>query len=133
MKNFEYFKYIQNKYDIFDKTNNVIYEKIIKLYIKYFFNPSNLLDLINFNIPYRMNKITYICMSEKSFYNICLCFNEIKKSNPNINLKNIRLVYFATQDIFQKSNIKDSILLNYKEKIIKSFDFVLDMNILLNN
>ncbi len=130
LKNFEYFKYIQNKYDIFDKANNNIYEKIIKLYIKYFLNPSNLLNLVNSNIPYHMNRITYICMSEKSFYNLCLCFSAIKKSNPDINFKNIRIVYFAIQDIFQKSNIKDKILLNFKEKITSSFEFVLDKNIL---
>jgi hypothetical protein len=126
LKNFEYFKYNTNKYDIFDKNNYKTYEKIIQLYIKYFFTPTNLLNLVNFDIPYKMNKITYICMSDKSFYNICLCFNAIKKSFPQIDLNNIRIVYFGIQDIFQRSNIKESVICDLKSKFTNSIDFVLD-------
>ena len=123
LKNFEFCKYNTNKYDIFDKNNYQIYEKIIKLYIKYFFTPTNLLDLVNLNINYKMEKITYICMSDKSFYNICMCFSTIKKTYPQINLNNIRIVYFGIQDIFQRSSIKDIVLCDFKQKIIKSINF----------
>ena len=129
LKNFETHKYNINKYDIFDKTNNQIYEKIIKLYIKYFFTPENVLEITNSNIPYKMKKITYICMSDKSFYNLTNCFWSIKKVYPEIKLNNIRIVYFGISDIFQRSNIKDNILNDYKQKLFNSIKFVYDENI----
>jgi hypothetical protein len=131
LKNFEPYKYNINKYDIFDKTNNQIYEKIIKLYIKYFLTPENLLEITNFNIPYKMKKITYICMSDKSFYNLTKCFCSIKNVYPKIKLNNVRIVYFGTPDIFQRSNIKDYVLNDYKEKIFYSIKFIYDKDIVM--
>ena len=128
LKNFEPYKYNINKYDIFDKTNNQIYEKIIKLYIKYFLTPENTLEITNSNIPYKMKKITYICMSDKSFYNLTNCFRSIKKVYPEIKLNNTRIVYFGIQDIFQRSNIKDNVLNEYKQKLFNSIKFVYDEN-----
>lgn len=128
LKNFEPYKYNVNKYDVFDKTNNQIYEKIIKLYIKYFLTPSNLLEVTNFNISFKMKKITYICMSDKSFYNLVKCFWQIKKVYPGIKLNSIRIVYFGTPDIFQRSNIKDSVLNDYKQKLFNSIKYVYDEN-----
>lgn len=128
LKNFEPYKYNVNKYDIFNKTNNQMYEKIIKIYIKYFLTPSNLLEITNSNIPFKMKKITYICMSDKSFYNIVNCFWQIKKVYPDIKLNSIRIVYFGISDIFQKSNIKDNVLNDYKQKLLNSIKFVYDKN-----
>jgi len=128
LKNYEPYKYNINKYDIFNKTNNQIYEKIIKLYIKYFLTPSNLLKITNYNIPFKMKNITYICMSDKSFYNLVNCFCQIKKVYPEIKLNNMRIVYFGIPDIFQKSNIKDNVLNDYKQKLFNSIKFVYNKN-----
>lgn len=126
ISNFELSKYKVNMYDIF-KPENEEYTKIKELYIKYFFNPENLIKLyndINMNKIKKINRITYICLSDKSFYNFCLCMREIKKSHPEINLNYIRIVYFGIQDIFQMSNIKDDMVEKYKEKFVNSFQFV---------
>ena len=131
LKNFEPYKYNINKYDIFDKSNNQIYEKIIKLYIKYFLTPQNLLDTINSNVLYKMTKITYICMSDKSFYNLTNCFWTIKKNYPEIKLNNIRIVYFGIQDIFQRSNIKPNVLNEFKNKLLNSIKFVYNNDIVM--
>jgi hypothetical protein len=125
IKNFEISKYKINIYDIFNSDNNEeSYNKIKKLYIKYFFNPSNLIELSKFNSINKINRITYICLSDKSFYNFCLCMSEVKKKYPELNLSSIRIVYFGIQDIFQRSNIKKTILDEYKEKFMNTFQFI---------
>jgi len=48
----------------------------------------------------------------------------MKRTCPSIELNNLRIVYFGIKDIFQKSNINDDTLLNYKNKFISSFKFV---------
>lgn len=130
IKNFEAYKYKTNIYDIFEP-NSKEYTKIKQLYVKYFFNPKNLIMLLKNNLITssqenfaKINRITYICLSDKSFYNFCLCMKEIKKSYPEINLGLIRIVYFGIKDIFQMSNIKDDIITKYREKFVNSFQFV---------
>ena len=121
IKNFENFKYKISKYDIFNnKSDNNDYMKIKDLFSKYFLTPDNMFQVINYNIPNKINKITYVCLSDKSFYNLCQIFYQMK----NIELNNVRIIYFGIKDIFQKSNIKDDILLDYKNKFISSFQFV---------
>lgn len=127
IKNFEPYKYKTNICDIFEPNNNLEYAKIIELYIKYYFNPENLIELYKTNLTNKINEIntiTYICLSDKSFYNFCLCIREIKKSHPEINLSFIRIVYFGIQDIFQRSSIKNDVLSKYKKKFVDSFQFV---------
>lgn len=123
IKNFEHFKYKVNIFDIFNPIN-IEYTKIKELYIKYYFNPENLIKLYKDNSKDIIKRITYICLSDKSFYNFCLCMREIKKSHPEINLSFIRIVYFGIQDIFQRTNIKNNVLTKYKEKFVSSFQFV---------
>ena len=53
-----------------------------------------------------------------------MCVLNSIKTNPKIKFNNIRIVYFGINDIFQKSNIKDDILLDYKNKFMSSFQFV---------
>lgn len=99
------------------------------MYIKYYFNPENLIELYKTNLTNKTNEIniiTYICLSDKSFYNFCLCMKKIKKLHPEINLSFIRIVYFGIQDIFQRSNIKNDVLSKYKEKFINAFQYVLN-------
>jgi len=125
IKNYEDYKYSEHLYEIFGgDENNLNYNKIKELYIKYFLHPTNLLKVINFNTPTKITKITYVCLSDKSFYNLCICFSFMKKKYPEINLRCVRIVYFGHKDIFQKSNIKDEELLDYKKKFIGSFQFV---------
>jgi len=125
IKNYELYKYKTNIYDIFEPKNN-LYTKIIVLYIKYFLNPKNLIKMYEINLTKKTNKITYICLSDKSFYNFCLCIREIKKSHPEINLSFIRIVYFGIQDIFQRTSIKNDVLTKYKEKFVNAFQYVLN-------
>lgn len=120
LKNFESYKYNTNKYNIFD-LNSKDYMKIKDLYLKYFFNPSNLFKILlktNYN---KISKLTYICLSDKSFYNLIKCFYTIKLLNSEIDLNNLRIIYFAIPDIFQKSYIKDTELIEYKKKFTSSF------------
>ena len=123
LKNFETHKYKENKFNIFE--DNLNYLKIKILFEKYFLLPNNLIEVINLNQDdsKKISKITYICMSDKSFYNLCLCFNSIVIKYPNIKLNNIRIVYFGIRDIFQKSNIKQEDMDNFKQKIDQSFLF----------
>lgn len=118
LKNFESNKYKLHKYDIFE-SNNLDYLKIKTLFEKYFLDPSNLLDLLNYDLDkkIKIDKITYICMSDKSFYNLCRCLYHIKSKYPELKLNSIRIVYFAINDIFQKSNIKQIDIENFKQKI----------------
>ncbi len=126
VKNYEDYKYKEQIYDIFDKSEtNKDYEKIKKLFIKYFLTPSNLIHLINSNIPTKIKNITYICLSDKSFFNLCMCIFHIKKTNPEIQFDCVRIIYFGIDDIFQKSNIKDKTLFDYKNKFVNSFQFVI--------
>jgi hypothetical protein len=128
--NFEINKYKQNKYDIFDvNSNNQDYLKIKILFEKCLLIPDNLNQIINFDLEpeYQVNKITWICMSDKSFVNLIKCFDAIKSKYPNIKLNNVRIVYFGIKDIFQKSNIKLEEIDDFKEKIDSGFEF-LDWN-----
>lgn len=117
IKNFETLKYKINNHDLFDPINNEFDDKIKLLYIKYFLNPSNLIEISRTKI----DRISYVCLSDKSFYNFCLCVGEVKKKYPKMNLNSIRIIYFGIQDIFQRSSIKNDILIKYKEKIVNSF------------
>jgi hypothetical protein len=124
LKNFETHKYKENILDIFENDQN--YLKIKFLFEKYFLLPNNLLKIINYNRDdsKKINKITFICGSDKSFYNICLCFNSLINKYPNIEFNSkLRIVYFGIKDIFQKSNIKQEDIDNFKHKIINGFDF----------
>jgi len=67
-------------------------------------------------------------MSDKSFYNMVECFWLMKKVYPEIKLNNVRIVYFGIPDIFQRSNIKDNVLNDYKHKLFNSIKFVYDEN-----
>lgn len=125
LKNFETNKYKENKYNIFD--DNPDYLKIKILFEKYFLLPNNLLEIINYD-KYndelnKINKITYICMSDKSFLNICKCLNSILSKYPNLKLYNIRIIYFGIKDIFQKSTIKQEDVQNFKKLIDSGFCF----------
>lgn len=121
--NFENFKYKNSKYNIFEK-NDQNYLKIKKIFIKYFLTPNNLIDVINHDIPTKINKITWICVSDKSFYNLCKILYYLKQINLELEFENVRIVYFGISDIFQKSNIKPDELIEYKNKFIRSFQFV---------
>lgn len=125
IKNFEPYKYNINKFDIFNSINGE-YIKIKQLYIKYFLNSNNMIKIINSNSTNKINRITYVCLSDKSFYNFCLCINEIKKKLPQTNLNGIRIVYFGIQDIFQRTSIKNDVLTKYKEKFVNAFQYVLN-------
>lgn len=126
LKNFETHKYKESKYDIFDELENENI-KIKMLYEKYFLLPDNLLQLLNYNTDQdksnKINKITFVCASDKSFYNLCLCFNALIGKFPNIKLDKIRIVYFGIKDIFQKSNIKQEDIDLFREKLTQGFVF----------
>jgi len=65
-------KILNIKYDISDtnsNSNNKNYVKIKNLFIKYFLTPKNLFQVLNYNGSNKINKITFICLSNKSFYN----------------------------------------------------------------
>jgi hypothetical protein len=129
-KNLETHKYKQNKFDIYN-TNPSHPEnlKIKMLFEKYFLFPSNLIQIINSNAnsytnsdeSKSINKITYICMSDKSFYNLIKCFNCIVSKYPDINYYNVRIIYFGIKDIFQKSNIKQDEINDFKSIIDSGF------------
>jgi hypothetical protein len=123
LKNFEIHQYKENKYNIFDCNQD--YLKIKMIFEKYFLLPDNLLKILNYDLDKtkKINKITFICASDKSFYNLCLCFNSLTIKFPEVKLDKIRIVYFGIKDIFQKSNIKLEDLDNFKQKIIDGFCF----------
>lgn len=116
LKNFETHKYKENKYDIFNCENTKVKIKI--LFEKYFLLPDSLIKIINYNQynSKKINRITFICLSDKAFYNLCLCFNSLTQKYETIQLNNIRIVYFGIGDIFQKSNIKQDVISNFKQK-----------------
>ena len=68
-------------------------------------------------------KITYLCLSSELFYNMCSLLNLMKNENKSLNLKNVRIVYFGINDIFQGSTIKNEVLNNFVEKINASTYF----------
>ena len=123
LKNFEIHQYKENKYNIFDCNQD--YLKIKMIFEKYFLLPDNLLKILNYDLDKtkKINKITFICASDKSFYNLCLCFNSLTIKFPKVNLDKIRIVYFGIKDIFQKSNIKEKDIDIFKQKIIDGFCF----------
>jgi len=47
----------------------------------------------------------------------------MKNENKSLNLKNVRIVYFGINDIFQGSTIKNEVLNNFVEKINASTYF----------
>ena len=123
LKNFETYQYKINKYNIFE--NNLDYFQIKMLFEKYFLLPDNLLEILNYDLDKtkKINKITFVCASDKSFYNLCLCFNSLTVKFPKVKLDKIRIVYFGIKDIFQKSNIKEKDIDIFKEKIINGFTY----------
>lgn len=60
-------------------------------------------------------------MSDKSFLNLCKCFNSLVTKYPDTKLNNIRIVYFGIKDIFQKSIIKLDDIINFKKLIDNGF------------
>ena len=118
LKNYEEYKYEQHNYQLFDKSKD--YFEIQNLFKKYFLNPQNIRNIIDKNINY---KITYLCLSSESFYNMCNLLNFMKNENPFCDLKNIRIVYFGIKDIFQGSAVKNETLNNFIEKIKMSTFF----------
>ena len=113
LKNYENYKYAQHKYEILDIKSNDI-DKIKNLFINIFLNPQNVREIINKNSS---RKITYLCLSPDSFYNICNLFENLKKKNPLLNLENTRIIYYGIKDIFQGSTIKKNVLYNFINKI----------------
>ncbi len=127
--------------------------KIAMLFEKYFLFPNNLIQIINSNlnvsececvyacecacecaceyvydckcacVSKHINRITWICMSDKSFLNLTKCFNAIRIKYPGVKFHNVRIVYFGIKDIFQKSNIKQEEMDDFKEKIDSGFCF----------
>ena len=124
LKNYEKYKYRNNKYDIFDKNNKDL-ANIKELYKKYFLIPHNLRNIINYGLVNKTNyRITYVCMSTQSFITMCNILHSITKSNGLIDMSNVRIVYFAIKDIFQRSSINQKILHEFKTRINSSFYYV---------
>jgi hypothetical protein len=124
LKNYEKYKYRNNKYDIFDKDNKDLVN-IKELYKKYFLTPHNLRNIINYDIVDKTNyRITYICMSTQSFITMCNILYSMTKSSGLIDLSNVRIVYFALKDIFQRSTINQKILHEFRTRINSSFRYV---------
>ena len=128
IKNYEEFKYSKPKHDIFNykqtTKSNDDYAKIKNLFVKYYLNPSNILELLNYENQKEFTHITYVCLSDKSFYNLCMCLYSTKNKYPEIKLELIRIVYFGIQDIFQKKNTTDEVMLEFKNKFVTTFQFV---------
>jgi len=124
LKNYEKHKYRNNKYDIFDKNNKDL-ANIKELYKKYFLTPQNLIKIINNNLVNKTNyQITYICMSTQSFITMCNILYSMTKFDELIDLSNVKIVYFALKDIFQRSTINQKILYEFRTKINSSFRYV---------
>jgi hypothetical protein len=124
LRNKEGHKYRINKYDIFDKGNQDLIN-IKELYKKYFLTPYNIRKIINYQtekvVKYR---ITYICMSAQSFAIMCNIFHLMKTNDKLFDLSNVRIVYFAVKDIFQRSFVNQNILNDFRTKINSSFCYV---------
>ena len=95
LKNYEIYKYIEHKHNIFDTPN----DNIKDLFKKYFLTPGN---IKNYNI-------TYLCLSPESFYNMCNLLYFMNKTEK-INFENTRVIYYGIKDIFQTSTIKNNVL-----------------------
>ena len=124
LKNYEKNKYRIHKYDIFEKDNKDL-QNIKELYKKYFLTPNNLRKIINSeSINNSIQRITYICMSTQSFITMCNILHLMKKSDNLFDLSNVRIVYFAIKDIFQRSSVNQQILNDFRTKIKSSFYYV---------
>jgi hypothetical protein len=124
LKNYEKNKYRIHKYDIFDKDNKDL-SNIKDLYKKYFLTPNNLRKIINLGTETPgIKRITYICMSTQSFITMCNILHLMKKYDNLFDLSNIRIVYFAIKDIFQRSSFNQKILNDFMTKINSSFRYV---------
>jgi hypothetical protein len=119
IKNLEQNKYIINKHDIF----NIETQKNIikKLYETWYFNQNNLIDIVEKTNLIKISKITWICLSDKSYINLISLLYFYSKNNSDLKFDKIRIIYFGINDIFQGKNIKSNLLDNFVKKIYNSF------------
>ncbi len=102
LTNFEQYKYKSNKYDIYEKE----YIDVKLLFLKYFVNPSNIINLLNNIFEEKKNyRITYICASPQSFIKLTEIFYILSQTDKEINFNNTRIIYLGINDIFQRSSV----------------------------
>ncbi len=114
LKNLEDFKYKNTLIDIYDKDS----DQVKDLYLNYYLNPDKLNELLENN-----HRINYICASPESFINLLEVLMYVSESNKSIDWKNVRIIYFGFNDIFQRSSVNQIELNTLNQKLLNTFEF----------